>query len=142
MLPAPARTKEVRFVDGEQAWLVLFVAIGGAIGSVARYLVSGVFTKGDFPWATFFVNVTNSSLIAFIYFRGLQAGFVGQEFTVLVFVGLFGGCTTTSAFSLETVTMLSEYQWVWAAANIFLNGGLCIVAGVLGPAAGLSLEGV
>jgi CrcB protein len=130
----------VRFVDGDQIWLVLLVAAGGAVGSVSRYILSGVFTASDFPWGTFFVNATGSFLIAFLYVWGLQAGFASQEFRVAVFVGVFGGYTTTSAFTLETVSMLSGSQWGWAAANIFLNGGLCVVAAVLGRAAGLLME--
>lgn len=137
-----SRPQGVRSMDGDQVWLVVFVAVGGAVGSVTRYLLAGVFTKGDFPWGTFFVNVTGSFLIAFFYFWGLQAGFVTRELRVLAFVGLFGGYTTTSAFSLETVTMLADSEWGWAVANIFLNGGLCVVAAILGRAAGFAMEGV
>jgi fluoride ion exporter CrcB/FEX len=59
---------------------------------------------------------------------------------VAVFVGVFGGYTTTSAFTLETVSMLSGSQWGWAAANTFLNRGLRVIAAVLGRAAGLLME--
>ena len=134
--------EDVRFMDTDQLWLVLLVAVGGSVGSVSRYLLSGVFTTSDFPWGTFFVNATGSFLIAFLYFWNLQTGFASQEFRVAVFVGVFGGYTTTSAFSLETVSMLSESQWGWAAANIFLNGGICVVAAVLGRMAALLMEAV
>ncbi|MBE0518968.1 MAG: CrcB family protein [Thermoplasmata archaeon] len=128
-------------MDSDQLWLVLLVGIGGASGSIARYLFSGYFTTGDFPWGTFFVNATGSFMIAFLYFWGLNAGFLQPELRVAVFVGVFGGYTTTSAFSLETVSMISESQWGWAFGNIILNGGVCIVAAVIGRAAGLLMEG-
>ena len=86
------------------------------------------------------MNATGSFLIAFLYFCNLQSGFASQEFRVAVFVGVFGGFTTTSAFSLETVSMLSESQWGWAAANIFLNGGVCVIAAVIGRALALIIE--
>lgn len=136
----PRTGKEVWFMDADQVKLVLLVAAGGAVGSVSRYLLSGAFTSSDFPWGTFFVNATGSFLIAFVYFWGLQAGFASQEFRVAVFVGIFGGYTTTSAFTLETVSMLSGSQWGWAATNIFLNGGVCVLAAVLGRTAGLLME--
>ena len=127
-------------MDAEQLWLVALVAVGGAVGSVSRYILSGVVTPSDFPWGTFFVNATGSFLIAFLYFWNLQAGFASQELRVALFVGIFGGYTTTSAFTLETVSMLGDSQWGWAAANIFLNGGVCVLAAVLGRMAALLME--
>ncbi|MFA5896071.1 MAG: CrcB family protein [Thermoplasmata archaeon] len=122
-------------MDGDQVWLVALVAVGGALGSVARYLASGFVTRGDFPWGTFFVNVTGSFLLALLFFLALQRGFLSPEVRALVFIGVFG------AFSLETVTMFADGQWTWAVENVFLNGGLCVVGAFLGRAAGLFLGG-
>lgn len=128
-------------MDGDQVWLVALVAVGGALGSVARYLASGFVTRGDFPWGTFFVNVTGSFLLALLFFLALQRGFLSPEVRALVFIGVFGGYTTMSTFSLETVTMFADGQWTWAVENVSLNGGLCVVGAFLGRAAGLFLGG-
>lgn len=126
-------------MDGDQVWLVALVAAGGALGSVVRYLASGFVTRGDFPWGTFFVNVTGSFTLALLFFLALQRGILSADLRSLVFIGVFGGYTTMSTFSLETVTMFADGQWTWALGNVFLNGGLCVAGAFLGRAVGLFL---
>lgn len=128
-------------MDGEQAGLLALVALGGAIGSVLRYAASGWLTQGDFPWGTFFVNLSGSFLLAFLFFLALQQGGLSPSARALLFIGLFGGYTTMSTFGLETVAMLAEGQWLLGAANVFLNAGLCVGGAVLGRAVGLWLGG-
>ncbi len=97
---------------------MLLVALGGATGSVARYLVSlwaiehlGV----AFPWGTLAVNVVGSACI------GLAGGFgLGGELRLLLVTGLLGGFTTFSAFSLET-GLLWERDWRLAAAYVLAS---------------------
>ena len=72
-------------MEAEEVKLVLLVAVGGAIGSVFRYLVQGYVTKGDFPWGTFVVNFVGSLLIAFLFFYWSQ----GQDITPLTRAFLF-----------------------------------------------------
>ncbi len=124
-------------MDWDQVELVGVVATG----SVVRYFASGGLTRGDFPWGAFFVNITGSFLLAVVFFLAMGRGFITSDLRALVFVGIFGGYTTMSTFSLETVTLLTEGQLGWAAANVFLNGGLCVVGAYLGRAVGMLLGG-
>ncbi len=128
-------------MDWGQVKLVGLVAVGGAFGSVLRYVASGYVTRGDFPWGTFFVNLTGSFLLAVLFFLAMGRGFVTSDVRALVFIGIFGGYTTMSTFSLETVSLLAEGQLGWAAANVVLNAGLCVGGAYLGRAVGLFLGG-
>lgn len=128
-------------MDAEELKLVLLVAVGGAIGSVLRYLVQGYVTKGDFPWGTFAVNLTGSFLIALLFFYWTQGQDVSPQFRAFLFIGIFGGFTTLSSFSLETVNLMQGGQWLWAVTNITLNGGLCVIGAFIGRTAGLLLGG-
>ncbi|WP_019177061.1 fluoride efflux transporter CrcB [Methanomassiliicoccus luminyensis] len=121
--------------------LILLVATGGAIGSVLRYLVQGYLTRGDFPWGTFAVNIIGSFLISLIFFYLSQGTGLTPEFRAFMFIGIFGGFTTMSSFSLDTVALFIEGQWLWALGNIILNGGLCVIGAFLGRAVGLLLGG-
>jgi fluoride exporter len=128
-------------MEMEELKLVLLVAAGGAIGSVLRYLVQGYVTKGDFPWGTFVVNIVGSFLIALLFFYWAQGQDISPQFRAFLFIGIFGGFTTLSSFSLETVNLVEEGQWLWAIGNITLNGGLCVIGAFAGRAAGLLLGG-
>jgi CrcB protein len=128
-------------VDGGELRIVGLVAAGGALGSVLRYLVAGALTRGDFPWGTAVVNISGSFGLALLFFLALQQGSLSAELRALAFIGVFGGYTTMSSFSLETVTLMTENEWAGAAANVFLNVGLCLGGAVLGRAAGLALGG-
>jgi CrcB protein len=116
----------------------LLVALGGALGSVARYGVS-LLTAGwhhSFPVATFAVNVSGSLII------GAAAGWLGSdphpEFhhqaRLLLAIGLCGGFTTFSSFSLETLTLLRGGQVTTALSYIALSVLLCLGATALGYA--------
>lgn len=124
-----------------QAELVALVALGGALGSVARYGVSGLLTKGDFPWGTFAVNLTGTFLLTFLYFLSLGRGFQTTNLRTFLFIGVFGGYTTFSTFGLETVTLFRGGELPSAALNIFLNAGVCLVGAFLGAAAGVLAGG-
>lgn len=108
-------------------WLA--VALGGALGSCARHAVRLAFDAGPgFPWWTLLVNAVGGLLI------GLAAGLwrEGPEALRLgLVVGVLGGFTTFSAFSLETVQLLRE-QPVLALANVLGNVGLSLAACALG----------
>jgi CrcB protein len=121
------------------------VAVGGAIGSLARYWCSGLVARtfGEtFPWGTLFVNVAGSFLI------GLVAVLTGPEGRLLwpthvrlfVMLGLFGGFTTFSSFSLQTLSLIEDGEWLYAGGNILLSVGLCLVAVWLGAVCGTALN--
>ena len=80
-------------------------------------------------------------LLALAFFLAMGRGYVTSDLRALVFVGIFGGYTTMSTFGLETVALLAEGQLGWAAGNIFLNGGLCVVGAYLGRTVGMLLGG-
>lgn len=121
------------------ALIVLAVAIGSALGGVARYGLSGVVARAfgeTFPWGTLVVNVTGSFLI------GVVATLTGPDGRVLVspvarqfwLIGIFGGFTTFSAFSLQTLSLAQDGEWLRAGGNVALSVGLCLVFVWLGAA--------
>ena len=125
--------------------MVLYVAAGGAVGTVFRYWCSGVIAQAfgeTFPLGTLVVNVAGSALI------GIAAVLTGPdgrilmapELRQLIMVGLFGGFTTFSSFSLQTLALLQDGEWLLAGANIGLSVGLCLFGVWLGFAAGMALN--
>ncbi len=121
----------------------LWIALGGAVGSVARFWVSNMVTVRvgqSFPWNTLVVNVTGSFLI------GLLAVLAGAEGRLqpparalavqFLMIGLCGGYTTFSTFSLQTLAMMQEGRWLPAFGNMVLSIALCLLGTWLGWAAG------
>lgn len=105
------------------------VAAGGAIGAVLRFSMYKV-VETDFPWATFIVNIVGCCLASFLMFRyGVDMGYTFRTF---VFVGIFGAFTTMSTFSIDTVNLMAAGSMGYAAANILMNCGLCVVGAVAG----------
>ncbi len=113
------------------------IMLGGALGSAARFALS-VWVAGkvgeEFPWGTFAVNIIGSFVIGFV--AGLTGPdgplMVPEVARVFIMVGILGGFTTFSSFSLQTVMLLQDSQWLWAAGNILLSVILCLVATVGG----------
>jgi fluoride exporter len=128
-------------MDATQVRLVALVGIGGALGSIARYAVSGWLTRGDFPWGTFAVNFSGTFLLALLYFASLDRGFLPADTRTFLFTGIFGGYTTFSTFGLETTVLLREGQTWLAGANMALNAGLCVAGAIAGAALGVWLGG-
>ncbi len=112
----------------------LWVAAGGAIGSVWRYWLSGAVARhfGEtFPWGTILVNVTGCLAIGFFATltgpdgRWMLSQGIRQQFVML---GICGGYTTFSSFSLQNLTLLQAGQCWQAGANIVLSVVGCLVA--------------
>lgn len=129
-------------MDATQVRLVALVGLGGALGSIARYGVSGFLTRGDFPWGTFAVNFSGTFLLALIYFASLDRGYLSTDFRTFLFIGVFGGYTTFSTFGLETTALLREGQTLLAGVNLFLNAGLCVAGAIVGASLGVYLGAV
>ncbi|HEV8389574.1 MAG TPA: fluoride efflux transporter CrcB [Dongiaceae bacterium] len=112
--------------------ITVWVALGSAIGGVARYWCSGVIARlvGEtFPWGTLIVNVIGSFLIGLIAtVSGTDGRFiVPAEARQFLMVGILGGFTTFSSFSLQTLTLARDGQWFLVGANIVGSVVLCLV---------------
>ena len=118
-------------------YTTLMVGLGSALGGIARYGCSLWLARllGEtFPWGTLFVNVTGSFVIGF-YFALTSVGgrlLVSPDWRVFVTVGICGGYTTFSSFSLQTLTLLRDGEWLSAGLNAFGSLALCLVAVWLG----------
>jgi fluoride exporter len=111
----------------------LFIAIGSALGGVARYWCSGIAARliGEtFPWGTLIVNVLGSFIIGFFAtFTGPDGRiYVSSTARQFVMVGFCGGYTTFSSFSLQTLNLLNDGEWFRAGANIGLSVACCMIA--------------
>jgi CrcB protein len=111
----------------------LWIALGSALGGMGRYACSGWVAQhlGEtFPWGTITVNIVGSFLI------GLVATLTGPDGRVFVpghgrdfvMLGVFGGFTTFSSFSLQTLALARDGEWLGAGLNIILSVLLCLVA--------------
>ncbi len=111
---------------------LLWIALGGAAGSVARALV-GLAISSRFPVATLAVNVAGSMLIGWLMVRfGSAEPAVSARMLNLLAVGFCGGFTTFSTFSWQTLDQMLKGQWGAAVANVLLSVSLCLLATWLG----------
>lgn len=119
---------------------LLWVGLGGAIGSVARYLVWTVIAPRSvgFPWATFAVNLSGSFLLGLL--AGILAGRLDPVVRFAVFFGVLGGYTTFSTFAVDAVELARVGEWAPAVASVALSVGLGIGAAWLGIVAGEALN--
>ena len=111
------------------------IAIGGAIGSVLRYLIqvqSNHWFGSEFPYGTFIVNVVGSLLIGFLSFVLVERVSVPEEIRFAILVGVLGGFTTFSTFSLDTLNFILQGNYSVAMGNVLLNVGICLLACFLG----------
>ena len=122
----------------------LHVAIGGAVGAVLRYQAGRAMTAwlgapamSVFPWATLAVNALGSLLMGALAGWLVRSGTVGtgsggEQLRLLLGVGLFGGFTTFSAFSLEMVLLIERGQFAIAGLYAILSFALSISALLFG----------
>jgi CrcB protein len=109
----------------------LYVALGGSVGSVLRFqtgrLVTHLFGPNlAFPWATFAVNVIGSLAMGFLVGTLARHGHGGETWRLLIGVGVLGGFTTFSSFSMETVLLIERGAMGMAVAYV----GFSLLAGV------------
>ena len=111
----------------------LAVGFGGFIGSILRYLV-GILTPSasSFPWTTLGVNVLGSFLLAVIAGQVLKGAISSERLSLLLRVGLCGGFTTFSTFSLEVTELATSGSTIQAAIYAVLTCALCILAAFAG----------
>jgi CrcB protein len=126
-------------------WSYLWVAIGSAIGGVLRFLCSGLIAEriGEvFPWGTLAVNVAGSFVIGFFFTLTGPDGrlLVGAPARQFVMIGLCGGFTTFSSFSLQTLDLARDGDWLRASTNIVGSVVLCLTAVWLGHTAAVAVN--
>ncbi|MEP7137337.1 MAG: fluoride efflux transporter CrcB [Chloroflexota bacterium] len=104
---------------------ILFVALGGALGSVSRYLlgtwIQSVSKSIDFPFGTLTVNLIGCFVIGFLSQLAEARGVFTSESRALVFVGVLGGFTTFSSFGNDTINLLRDGETFNALANVGAN---------------------
>ena len=118
-------------------WTYFWVAVGGAIGSMARLWLSvhvALLTGLGFPWGTILVNILGSLVIGFVATLTGPNGrvVIPVDAQAFVMVGLCGGFTTFSAFSLQTLELVRDGRLLYAGANIMLSVVLCLTAVAIG----------
>ncbi len=122
-----------------------WIGLGGALGSMGRHWSNGLVARLaglEFPWGTLVINIVGSFLI------GVAAATMGSEGRFdsgptaqqFVMVGICGGYTTFSAFSLQTLALIQGHQWNLAALNIILSVVACLGAVWVGYMAGTFLN--
>jgi CrcB protein len=123
----------------------LWIFLGGGLGSLARYWASGWIANSVgqvFPWGTLFVNVTGSFAIG--VFAALTAPegrwLVSGTFREFFMLGICGGYTTFSSFSLQTLNLVQEGEWLRAGGNCVLSLGLCLIGVWLGFVMGMAIN--
>jgi CrcB protein len=122
----------------------LWTCFGGALGTGARYLVILAAPRllgAGFPWGTLIVNVVGSFTMALIAGLGPNALWLTPSVRVALTTGLLGGFTTYSAFNQETLAALQAGQTGLAALYVASTLVVCLLAGLLGFAAGRAFAG-
>ena len=115
---------------------LFIIGLGGAIGSVSRYLVQVAFDKYvsvDFPFGTMLVNITGCFLIGLLYGFCQRNGWVSLEWRLFLITGLCGGYTTFSSYSYEAIALIR--QGSYPQFLLYVSGS--VVLGLLATAGGM-----
>ncbi len=115
----------------------LYVALGSAAGGVARYglgLMAGRLWGESFPWGTIAINILGSFVIGFFGALTMPEGAMpaSQNLRIFVMVGICGGFTTFSSFSLQTFSLARDGSWFAALGNVLLSVTACLLAVTFG----------
>lgn len=123
----------------------LVVILGGAIGTLGRYLVSvwALPISRELPWGTILINITGSFVIGFFGTLTLAHGRfpVSENMRLFVMVGICGGYTTFSSFSLQTLDLIRSGAVMRATVNIIASVALCVGAVAIGHLIAARLNG-
>jgi len=117
----------------------LWICLGGAAGTGARYLLSGWLLRvagPGFPWGTLAVNVIGSFLLGLIMQVALATDLMPLTVRLALTTGVMGGFTTYSTFNYETLQFFQRDEWLLGLANLGGTVVACLAAGVLGVFAG------
>lgn len=116
----------------------LMVAIGGALGAMARFWVYNALLRwsGGFPWATLAVNIIGSLLLGLVFVLIADRVVVAPALRSLMAVGFLGAFTTFSTFSLDALGLIQQGAWGQALGYIAASVLVCLLAAVAGMALG------
>lgn len=114
-----------------------WIGLGSALGGMARYGCSGLVARyigATVPWGTLIVNVSGCLAIGFLASLAAADGrlLLSADARAFLMIGVCGGFTTFSAFSIETLDLARDGDWLWAGANVILSVLLCLLAVWLG----------
>lgn len=110
--------------------IYLSIALGGAVGSLLRYLIGGAVQRmsaSGFPSGTMFVNISGCFLVGILVRQFLNMQ-ISPDLRALLIVGFCGGFTTFSTFSAETLGLIEGGEYGRAAGYVVLSVGLCLIA--------------
>jgi CrcB protein len=110
----------------------IFVALGGALGAVARYAISLIPVKSEFPVLTLLTNIFGAILIGFIVGLNDKRGDVSPNSVLFWKTGVCGGFTTFSTFSLEAYKLFESKAYVLGGAYVALSVCCCLIGVFLG----------
>ena len=138
----------VIFIAMQLLMQYLVIGLGGALGSMLRFGLGSLIdtnvqkTGHIFPWGTIVVNITGCFVIGFIYtISSVEGRILLSTYTrSFIMIGILGGYTTFSSFSLQTLLLAQGGHWGSAAANVLLSVVLCLVGVWLGAALAGSLN--
>ena len=123
---------------------LLWICIGGALGTGSRYLVGLWAAKAlgtGFPYGTLVVNVVGSFLISIVMYLSIDAGAIPLPVRLFITTGFMGGFTTYSSFNYETLKLFQSGAWGIAATNVLVTLLACATAGLLGLFVGSRIAG-
>jgi len=122
----------------------LWLGLGGALGTIARFWLNGLVSNhfSSFPMGTLVINVTGSFLITFFGTLTDPGGrwLVSPTGRMFFMTGICGGYTTFSSFSLQTLTLARDGEWLYAGLNVLGSVALCLLAAWLGYIAAMFLN--
>jgi CrcB protein len=110
----------------------LFVALGGAIGAMARYAISLLPVRTEFPILTLITNIAGAVIIGFVVGMAGSKNELSENATLFWKTGVCGGFTTFSTFSLEAINLLESRQYWMGGVYMALSLGCCLAGVIIG----------
>ncbi len=114
---------------------LIAIACGGAFGALSRFglqqWIAAIYS-GRFPLAIFVANSIGSLVIGIIYVLIIEKGLLPEVWRPFLIVGLLGAFTTFSTFSLDSILLIEQGEWLMALGNIFANVVIGLIAACIG----------
>lgn len=114
---------------------LIYIGVGGALGSMLRFIAAQnvqLWLGKGFPYGTLFVNVSGSFAIGVLFVLLTERWDVGPQWRAFFMIGILGGYTTFSSFSLETLNLFMQGEWWKACLNSVMSLVFCVAAAGLG----------